>query len=393
MLTTGEAIAAYGRLWMEYDLAERSIYETFSERLNASIRGEIVDASQPKTSADGPGMRYRYGRAPDIRPWRHLSLQLRDSPTVADLLAGKCRPLSLHEADRNQHGEVWYLVRQQIGTAAEPREIEYRMRAHRPLPMQGVVKRWYLVVSEGKRVCIPLIEADHGKPTGSGKFGYRLSWTVRAEGIEVCRFFGEHVNESLIVPHHIIALRLALKEARAKCDATANKLLAEKGSPTNGMKRQGYEALSDYVAEHPLDNAAENLLYDLNRQLRRAKKVSQRATRCIEKIYETAAFRVCSRHAELAPHKIDLARIKRYDTRDLLRDDVLPPPSRETLFAVAPGKLKALLDGYGLASGEVVEPLPGDARETDLIRSYVRSIGGKYGRTRREKAGHSQTES
>jgi len=77
---------------------------------------------------------------------------------------------------------------------------------------------------------------------------------------------------------------------------------------------------------------------------------------------------------------IDLKRIKRYDTRDLLQEDKMPPASREILFAVAPGKLKEMIESSDLvASDKVIEVHPEDARETDLFTSYIRKLGDATG--------------
>ena len=73
-----------------------------------------------------------------------------------------------------------------------------------------------------------------------------------------------------------------------------------------------------------------------------------------------------------------------------MKIDPVPPASREIMFAVAPGKLKALIDGYGLASSDVAYEVPADARETDLFSTYIANIGTKTGRKRSEKCRRSQ---
>lgn len=391
-----DAIAEYGRLWMAHDLAERDLYREFAPRLHPMIRAEIVEASQPKLSKTAPGIRYRYHRPPKPRPWEKLSVQFVGGITFDELLSGESTAVRLEEFRRNGRGVVFYRVQQQIGTAKSPCLAEYVLIADRPFPPDAVIQRWSLRVNNTggqypKREVVPIIKTSESKPIGSAVFAYRLSWTVRKEGIEVCRFWGEHVNERLVLPNRLLALRMATRDAQAATDAAANALLVERGVPPKAGQKQGVEALAVYCHDHPLDNGAANLLDVSRAKLRRAARVTQRAIRCIVKIYETVTRRVCSRHATLHRHVIDLRQIKRYDTRDLLREDVLSQKSRELLFAAAPGKLKALLDGYGLASSDVPVPEPEDARGTDLFTSYVQTIRGRWRSDRKGKQVRSRT--
>lgn len=395
-----DRLIEYGLLYIEFDLKRRQLREKYqSLGLHYAIRGEIDAASKPKLTKDGPGMRYIYHRQPEPRPWEKLTQQFGSGGlAVGDALAGtpqfSLMPIySNHPAGGD---ETVYLVRHQIGTRSHPQMIEYRTKLHRPLPNDAMIQRWTLLVRpNGRRECVPIISGvDFSKPTGSGTFAYDLSWTALRHGVRVCRFWGEHVNETLVLPQWLVDRRMAVKEAQQLADNESNDMLEQRGiarSKRAGPRTLfGTAALAEFCGARPEDTAARNVLDLLRRDLDRAARIADRARRCIESIYETVARRVCSLHSEIVPDKIMLTRIKRYDTRDLLCSDVLPERSREILFAVAPGKLRALLDGYGLASVEVPPPSPVVARETDLFTTYVDSLGRKTGRKPNARCRRSQ---
>jgi len=390
-------IAAIGRLEMECDLEQRKLSVEFQGRgLHSAIRAEIVESSKPKLTKTGPGMRYEYHRAPEPKPWEKISIHFASGLPVSESIDGDNTCLCLtpiytqHKANREH---TVYEVRHQIGTADHPRQITYRAKFHRPLPTDGTIRRWSLVVREsGKREVIPIVK-NHGlvKPTGDGVVGFDLTWRSTPDGIQVCHFLGTHVNERLILPRWLINARLAVSAARQECDHLANEEIIERtGSDPEAGKRQGVAALEDYCGANPLDNGAFNKLEQFNRTISRATKVMRRAVRCIEKIYETVARRVCSLHSEIMVDPIDLASIRRYDTRDLLRFDPLPSRSREYLAAVSPGKLSALLTGYGLARADVLPETVGPARGSDIFTSWVLSLAKKSGRKENQKTGRSQ---
>lgn len=380
---SADVVAALGQLEMECDLAARRLSKEYQDAgLHSAIRAEIVEASAPKTKRDGPGMRYEYGREPDPKPWEKLSLHFPDGLKVEDALAGKCKSLSLtpiytqHKASRSH---TVYEVSQQIGTDRHPRRITYRVKFHRRL--EWTSQRWSLVCRDsGKREVIPIVKHSLTKPTGDGVFGYDLTWFRCKDGIQVCHFLGTNVNERLILPQWLINRRLAMVEQKS-CDQEANEWLraARNAAPKTGEK-QGLSALEAWCAKSPDDNGAANRLHELLSVQRRAKHAMQRAVRCIEKIYETVAYRVCSQHAQVVHDPIDLSRLKRYDTRDLLREDKIPQKSREYLAAVSPGKLISLLENYGLASVEVLEKDAVVSRKTDLFTSYIAGMAVKTGR-------------
>lgn len=377
------ALVRYGALWMDFDLRERDVYSVFAGRLHPAIRAEIVESSQPKLKIDAPGMRYQYGRRPEPKPWEKLSLQFVGGLSWADAVAGKSRQFGATLWRRNAAGDAFYRIRQQIGTQASPLEISYILCADRPIPPEAILQRWTLAVRpNGKREAIPIVKWDHSKPSGEGALAYRLRWTKRKAGVEVAQFWGDHVQERLVIPQHIVDLRQALKREQTACDLAANAVLARRGATPATGRRQGVAALVDYVRDNPDDSGAAESLGDFQRRLASALRTSQRAVGCIEKIYETVASRVCRLHATITPSTLDIASLKRYDSRDLLAGNAAVQPVREILHALAPGKLKAILDGYGLAKTDVAPEPPRDARETDLFTTYVASIGGRTGSKR-----------
>ena len=394
-LALPDEVREYAELSIKHDLLIRELGIEYQSRgLHSAIRAEIVEATKPKFGKTGPGTRYEYHRPPRCQPWQKITLQFAGGLTVADALAGKRADFRLRQVGEKvlaSRTHTFYRVTQQIGTTAEPRTIEYDFKAHRLLPPDAIIQRWTLAVRDsGKREVIPIVKHDFAKPQGTGIVTYKLSWTRRKAGIEVCRFWGSHVNERVIIPQATIDQRLAMATARASADLQANSLLTERGATPQPNRRQGVAALSDWVASHPQDSGAANLLYDREQDLAFANQQSRRAQRRIQKIYETIANRVCRLHGTIVHDPIQLDKIKLYDGRDLLRADHLPLKSRTYLHAVAPGKLRALLKGYGLASGEVAPPEPSDARETDVFTTYVTSLGQPDTRRRAGRRRRSQ---
>jgi hypothetical protein len=390
-------VAAYAQLVMSYDLQQRDLSREFQSRgLHSAIRAEIVEASKPKLTRTSPGMRYQYHRKPEPRPWEKLTLQIAGGLSVWDAIAGKNSSLLLSPKYTNHKAsgaQTVYEVSQSIASARENKTIRYTVKFHRELPLDAIIQRWTLVVREsGKRYVVPILK-NHGlsKQIGNGVLGYDITWRRVEGGLQICHFLGEHVNERLILPDWLLRQRMCVATVQQELDADANQLLASRGCTPQVNERQGVAALESYCAKTPADTEAINKLFDFNHDLKRARKTASRALRCIESIYKTVAHRVCGLHAELVTDPIDLAKLKRYDTRDLLRADPLPSKSREYLHAVAPGKLKALIEGWGLASVEVLPESVETARESDLFTSYVRSLGRKTGAKQGQRNRRSQS--
>lgn len=383
------ALEAYGRLDLECDLRERELSAEYQAKgLSSGIRGEIDEASQPKIGKSGPGTRYEYGRTPNVRPWGKLTTQFVGGLSLDAAIEGT-RQFRI-EGCGGKIRRVW----QQIGTAANPQLVDYLVKFHRPIPAEIKFQLWSLVV-EGEQVVlknrdgvirevtrhkahvVPIVAANLDKPTGDGVLHCRIGWKrAPCGGVQVVEFRGPHVNERLILPAWLVDARMDAKATLAGCDSEANEYLARLGEAPKTGRRQGVVALRQYCFSHPDDQRAREFLGGLALEVYLGRREARRAVRAIEKIYETVTARVCRLHAELALAAPDLARKRRYATRDLLAQNAPAEPVRELLFAVAPGKLKALLSGYGLlASSEVVDWEAGAARDTDIFRSWVNSLG------------------
>lgn len=378
-------LAEYGRMIVGFDLRKRELSRDYQARgLHSEVRIEIVEATQPKLGKDGPGVRYRYGRKPELRPWRRITLPFVGGKTFGDLIGGTSgmRIMPIYANHPSGGEETVYEVTQQIGTSDQPRTITYRFKAHRPIPEETRLQRWTLLVDGNKRDVIPLAHDWPAKAQGVGEFGYRLCWTVRKEGVEIAEFWGEHVSEQLILPQWLVDNRMAVAVAQTAADHACNEWL-ERFRGVNRSKKpgavHGFAALEAWCKDQPNDNGAENLRDHWQRIMARSMKQATKARLAIEDIYRMVASRVCRLHDSVSHPAIDLVRIKKYDTRDLLREDVLPAKSREIMFAVAPGKLREAIKQYGLASGEVPREKSTDARNTDVFTTYVRSLGIKTG--------------
>lgn len=390
-----EALLAYGREWVRSDWEERELDAEFADALHPSIRKEIKESSAPKLSKTGPGIRYRYGRTPEDRGWEKLSLHFAGGLTVADALAGKNSQLQL-----SQYGPTLYGVRQQVGTSVAPRWLNYAISDASLSPQQRIM-RWSRVTRQRRtrggrfvyrRYVVPVCADLPLRETGVGMCAYKLCWTRTGDGVLVARLWGEGLHERLVVPEWLLARIGAVATLQSACDDLANAQLLGRGAATG--RRQGVEALSDYVRENPDDDRSASLLDDCHRRLQTATRGAESARRCVEEIYKVTAARLRRMFASVHHDSIDLAKLKRYDSRDLLRVDKVPLKSREILHAVSPGKLRLWLKQCGLAASDEAPPEPPqDARETDVIMSYVRSLGIKTGYAGRDERRRSRKNS
>lgn len=380
------SLQAYANLWMDADVAERELFVEFQNRgLHSAIRAEIIDASKPKKSRTSPGMRYQYGRSPEPRPWEKLSIQFAGGLTLEEAIEGT-RGFLIEREDRPD----MIRVHQQIGTKDHPCMVSYRVRVHRPIPDDAIFQRWTLQVTKERQVhhmkdssvrqaerirgfALPIAKTDErDKPQGNGVLHYDLSWSVCDGGVNVCRFWSDHVNEFLVVPTWLVAARMSVPPTQAECDEQANALLGRRG--IRYEKLQGVSAIEHYSERTPEDTGAANLLDECRLRMWRANRRAKRAERRIEHLYKNVVRRVCRMHDAVAHDKLDLSWAARYATRDLLRIDEIPRESRAIRQAIAPGKIRLAIQQYGLgASDEVREVPPNNARGTDVFTSYVAS--------------------
>lgn len=379
-------LAEYGAIVMPHDLARRQLSREYQDRgLHSGIRGEIDPASRPKRGKDGPGIRYNCKAFEPPAPWRKLVVQFPGGLTVADAAAGRSRMLRIERGENPRIVRVY----QRITGGASPVEIDYLVKVHRTLRLDDVIMRWALVIDQRqdrtpdgywKRTAHVTLQHDlPSKHQAGGPPLYcRLRWTVRRAGVEVAEFWSERVHERLILPHWLVDRRILLAETQAAVDRRANDLLEQHGVTVSGRQSTGLAALQDHLREHPDEELQRNLGF-LERRVHRARQVQRWSISTITKIYETVAYRLAAIHGAVWIKPLDLATVKRYNTRDLLREDRIPRDSRKVLAACAPGRLKDRLLKAMPASDEAEPPEPDAARGSDVFTSYVALLGARGG--------------
>ena len=393
-------IETYMSEWMATDLTRRELFRRYQGLgLHSAIRGEIVEATQPQTDDDSPGMKYVYGREPRPRPWNLISLQFAGGVSFRRVLSGNFSHLSMTPLYTNHKasGDVTvYDVGMSIGTRQHPRRINYKLKMHVPANDDQVLKRWTLKVDpqprgipgarfqpERKWWGLPVVEDTLCKQQGDGVLCYELSWAQTSNGVLVATFRSPHVNERLVLPQWLVSRRMQMADVQQAADNCANNILTDRGVEISQRPGRnaifGVSALERYVENHPDDVDAAARVDELNGNIVRTLREVSQAVRAIESIYKTVVRRVCRLHSEIVPDNLRLATAKRYDTRDLLEQDALPRQSRELRQAVSPGKLKAWLLGYGLARAEAPPENPVVSRETDLFTSYINGLGQSTG--------------
>lgn len=399
-----EAVERFASLWMEFDMRQRELSQEYQSRgLHSAIRGEIVDASKPAKSLTSPGIMYRYGRPPKPQPWELITQQIVGGATWESILKG-----TPQLSARLIRGTL-YEITQQIGTASDPRLIAYRVNVDKAFPSDCRVNRWSLVVRYEKQLVHtksgtiterlwqratvnPTIVYDEPSPDTSGPvLRYRLSWTRLTEGVKVAHFWSDGINESIVLPWELVKRRMNLKDVQQASDKAANNLLSFRGITPQPNCKQGFDALVVYCEDNPDDPEALNLMDLCVHANGVARRVAQRATRTIAKIYETVAHRLSETHGSIVHDSLPLAKLKKYDARDLLQSDPLPYGSREVLFAVAPGRFREKLKQCGLiASTEAMGEMPDAARESSELTTYVLNASRGTGRRRSRNRGRSQ---
>jgi len=415
-------------LYLFSDSGRRGLSDKYQALgLHSSIRAEIVVASEIKIKKDAPGIRYFYDRKPSPQPWTKIVLQISGGLKVSEALDGTAtlKLTPIYTNHKKSGDETIYEVQQQIGTRQHPRLLTYSVKLHRSLKQHATIQRWSLVVRQNKRLVIPIVtDMDFSKPAGQGVFAYDLGWRVTNEGVQIAQFFGTHVNETLILPNWLVAARMSYKEFQSKWDAEANTRLKVTGYTG---KVTGVAGVYEFLKRHD-DLSMRNWMDDCEYHARAAHTLQKRAERTIVKIYELVSSRVCRLHDTIVPDSIDIAKLIRSKTRDLTRPDDIASSTRERRQCLAPGKLQALLLGYGLktllvdcagesnvclncgannptsrdkkrkcrkckhtwdrdegavlvrlARADMLDPNLDTSRNTDLFSTYVKSLGVKTG--------------
>lgn len=402
-----ELLIEFGKIRMRHDLARRELlHAAQADGMHSGTKGEIAEATAPKTGKDGPGTRYSYHDSRPPSKWRKLVVQFAGGLRVEDAIAGEDKRLSLR---RDSKWPNVLCVRQQIGTADRPRFAEYRVKLHRPLSPEMVMQRWALVIEEvhgaseivrqktgvkTRRSVIVTVSKDiPSKAHGTEVLNVWLGWSLGRDGTcRVAQLRSKHVSEDVILPAWLMRRRVRVSSVEAKCDQEANELLLERHVILGELKLKGVCALEQWSKD-----TGEEIpeLRDLLVRPRRARMVESWAVETIRHVYRTVAARMGRLHGSVRFFRFDLKQMVRYDTRDLLAQNAAPDIVRRVRFAVAPGKLKAaLLEALPEedASDEVMARPPAIARSTDVFTSWVNSLGsagGKessYGTAARESA-------
>lgn len=410
-------LAELAAIILPRDLERRRLSREYQGRgLHSATRGEIDAATKPKLSRTGPGTRYVYHSRRLPRPWRKLVVQPAGGLLVGDALAGRSKQLSLQrlpDVDREgRRRRRRYAVCQQLGNAEHPKMLRYVVRAHRPLLETDVIQRWALVIEHEpdrsddgywRRSAHITLKRDLEPKTNGAVdvLWVRVGWRrVKGGGIQVAEFRSPRVNEDLVLPAWLVERRLIVDRVEQMCDERANALLLERGVNVSGKRtgrpsreeNSGMAALNNFLRRGRCEPALAEAYQAETRRLRRAKRIRRWAIGAIEKIYETAAARLAARHGSVWIVPLNLDRLKRYDQRDLLSEDRLPPASRRLLMAASPGKLQAaLLRALPAASGGVAPLGPGVARSSDVLTSWVDSLGSSGGRVSTCASDRSQT--
>lgn len=370
----------YFELYCRFDLECRELFREYQNLgLHSAIRGEIVKATKPKIGKNGPGIRYFYGRAPELRPWRNITYQksgkswktyLQGTPSLS------AEPVYTNHTSGGD--ETVYLVRHQIGTSQHPRVIQYKVKFDKHLPDDAVIQRWTLSVDDhGKRHAKPIIVGHPNKPKGDGVFGYTFVLEALPSGVAVARFFGDHVQETLVVPKWVLHRRAALERAQAEVDEVCNSHLSSLGISLDPL--EGISALRKHCQTTPTDARSGSLLDTCCLKLSQARKITDRAIRTIEDIYRFVAAKVCRLHGFVQHPSDDLAKQKLYDKRNLLAQDADVASVRRIRTYASQGKLRQYIQQYGLATADVSQVLPSIARTTDVFTTSVNSLGIKSG--------------
>lgn len=395
-------LSEYADIFLRRDMERRELSREYQDLgLGSGTRGEIDAATKPKLNQTGPGTRYRYHQSSLPKPWKKLTQQFAGGILVRDAMGGRSPKLRLTSHPRKNS----LVATLQFGTKKFPVFVKCVFRAHKPLLPSDVIQRVSLVIDQRpddtddgywkRSLHFTVARSLPPKAKGVDILNVRLRWTRRKAGIEVAEFVSPTANERLILPDWLIRRRVLLQYVQMKCDSEANAMLTERGVDTGTLKPSGVAALEEYQSTHE-DNHIAAAQVTFRRRIRRARLIETWTIRTIETIYHTVASRMASVHSAVRIKELDLQEIKRYDSRDLLREDRLPPASRTILHAVAPGKLKAYLRTalpVANASGKVAADSPGVARESDIFTTYVLSLGPRGGRWSRCGSSRSQSAS
>lgn len=249
-----------------------------------------------------------------------------------------------------------YAVRQNIGTAKRPVYIEYQLMMHRRIPENAELAKWTLRLNGGRPYVSPIF--DHaGMPRKTGNCVFTCDYSfgrLDDDGnLVVCYLLGDHINEELILPAWLVAKFEACAQIDEWLAGEAKKFFEALGKKTKGC---AIRAIYGLIAKY--ENHGEGDVHDYNRAVKwiawyhsekaQREKLFSQAARARDNIYLTAAARVARLHSHWIDDPMNIAEGKRKQSRDKAVPDVLPDIVRSRAFYAAPGKIRKAFRKKGL---------------------------------------------
>jgi hypothetical protein len=263
-------------------------------------------------------------------------------PTFDELLASGWSGLKLTYLGSGSGGRDdchLYHVAQNIGTADDPQWIEYDILLHRPWPKHARLQQWHVQIDERPYVTVILStegEADP-QPVSYVANDYSTGRERADGGLSVAHFVGESINEEVYLPSWLVRRFHDVYAIDAAMDKSAGDLLESLGLSTKGNKirairRAAVESLR-----------ASNWLDWRDREWARRNKLHSRAINARRHIYRVAAYRIAKLHTHLIEDPAELATLKENKNRDRRREKSLNDTARRNFQIAAPGELRKYL--------------------------------------------------
>lgn len=308
--------------------------------LHSTIRAEILDAIADMTFTCDPL------KPGDIAPHSSLSVQIKaksghSAPTFDELMAGSYGLAIQYVGSgtgKNNDCHLYH-IRQDVGTRDVPRVAEYDMLLHRPIPANASMQRWTLVLGEKPYVTVMIgktVVACESK-TSYVTNDYSTGRQVAGGGLLVCHFLGEHINEPVYLPGWLVEKFQRVDELDEMLAESAGDLLKSLGLSERDHKITTIRNSSSQFSE------CADWLSRFDRTWNARNKMLKQARGCRDAIFHTVAARVSKLHTHLIEDPIDLAELKRNKTRDRRRDHDLSDRNRRNFQIAAPGELRRIL--------------------------------------------------
>jgi hypothetical protein len=314
--------------------------------LHSGIRGEI------STAVDE--MEFTCSDRPRPAPYNTLPLQFKktakkDCPTFAEL-EQRCQGLKLTYlgSGAGKRGDCYlYEVEQQIGTSGKPRTITYELMMHRPWPKDAKLQRWALRLRDDREYVSIILSREAStepdtRPTSYVANDYSMGRMRDDGGLSVAHFVGEHINEEVYIPSWLVNKFRAIEDMDAAIDASAGKLLTDLDGSLRGDKLVTIRRLAETSMR------AQEWLAWRSKEWSYRNKLHRQATRAREHIFQVAVARISRLHTHLIEDQVEIAELKRKKTRDRAKGDGLRDETRRNATIAAPGELRKFLRASGM---------------------------------------------